>query len=197
MTQTKNSAATCSKAKGSAQTNQAKNVDLSSPSKSAGSTNHQPTDPVSSPLKTTNVVVAVTPNNRNLINVDDGEDSVTKSIISLIDDNKKGGVVSDDAINGSGVTIVPTGSIFTDTFTTVGGAPSVNFSLMDNTGNDTGNNNTNNNTGNQDTGDVSIGGTNPEHNAGEEGAADFKSINQIEKEIADLLYLIGTSTGDT
>ena len=93
---------------------------------------------------------------------------------------------------------MPTGSTSTDNVDTVGGAPSVNFSLTDNTGNnDTGNNNTNTNMGNQDTGDVSMGGVNSEHNAGEEGAADSKSIDQIEKGVSDLLYLIDTSTGNT
>ena len=162
----------------------------------AGSTNHQPPDPAASPPKARNDAVAVTPDNRNSINVDDEEDSVTKSIIS-IDDNKKDGVVSDDAMTGSGLTIVPTGSTSTDNFATVGGAPSVNFSLIDDTGNDAGNNDTNDNTGNQDNVNVSMGGVNSEHNAGEEGAADSKSIDLIEKEIADLLYIIGTSTGDT
>ena len=116
-TLTKNSAATRSKAKGSAQTNQAKNADLF-PSKSARRTNHQLTDPAASPPKPTNDVVVVTPDNRNPINVD-GDNSVTKLIISLIDDNKKGGKASDDAMNANGLTTKPTGSTSTDNVVTV------------------------------------------------------------------------------
>ena len=135
-TQTTNSAATCSKAKGSAQINQAKNVELSSPSKLVGRTKHQLTDPAAAPSKTTNDAVAVTPNNqKDPIDVNDRDDFVTKSSISLIDDNNKGGVVGNDAIDGSGWTIVQTGSTSTDNVATVGGAPSIHFSLTDDTGN--------------------------------------------------------------
>ena len=139
--------------------------------------------------------MAVTPDNRkDPINVDDGDNSIIKSIISLIDDNMEGGGVGDDVMDGSGLTIVLTSSTYTDNVTTVGGAPSVNFSSTDGTGNnDTGNNNT----GNHDTGDVSMGGVNSKHNVGKEGAADSNLIAQLEREISDFLYLIGTSTGHT
>ena len=177
----KNSAAIRSKTKGAA-TNQ-ENTNLP-PSKSAGRTNHHLTVPVVSPPKPTNDVVAVTPDNRKPIDVD-GEDSVTESIIS-IDDNKMGGEGSDDAMNVSGSTTAPTGSNSTENVVTV------NFSSTEN---DAGNNNTNDNTVIQDI-DIPMGGVNSEHNAGKKGA-DSKAIDQIEREINDLLSIIGSNTGDT
>ena len=180
--QTTNSDATRSKAsKCSAQMNQQpKNGELSSPSKSAGHTNHQRTDPVASPPKSTIDALVVTPDNqKSPINVDDGDDSVTLSSILLIDDNKEGGVTGDDIINGSGLTIMTKyGSTSIDNVATDGGALSVNISSTDdNTGLvDTGNN---------DTGDVLMVGDNLEHNVVEDGAANSKltdeAIDQIEK----------------
>ena len=128
--------------------------------------------------------MAVTPDNQKPINVD-GEDSVTESIIS-IDDNKTCGEGNDDAMNASGLTTAPTGSNSTKNIVTV------NFSSIRN---DAGNNDTNDNTVIQDV-DVPMGGVDSEHNAGKEGA-DSKAIDQIEREINDLLSIIGSNTGDT
>ena len=175
-TLTKNSTATRSKAKGLA-TKQEKNANLS-PSKLTGRTNHHLTVSAASPTKN---IVAVTPNNRKPIDVD-GEDSATESIISLIDDNKKGGKASNDAMNASGLITAPTCSTSTENVVMA------NFSSIV-TGNDAGNKDTNDNTVIQDV-NVSMGGVNLEHSAGEEGA-NSKSIDQIERKINDLPSIIG------
>ena len=176
---------------------QPKNVELSSPPKSAGHTNHQLTDPAASlPKSTGNAALVVTPDNRKSpIDVDDGDDSVALSSILLNDDNKEGGVAGDDVMDWSGLTIesstVPkTGYNSTENdVATAGGALSVNISLTDD------------DTGLNDTGDEAMEGKNSEHNVVEDGAADFKSTNEvidrIEKEIVDVQYLIDTTTGAT
>ena len=103
-------------------------------------------------------------------------------------------------MDGSGLTIessiVPkTSSNSTENdVAKTGSVLSVNISS---TGDDTELNDTENN----DTSDKAMEGKNLKHNIIEDGAADFKwtnkVINQIEKEILFLQYLINTSTGDT
>ena len=113
--------------------------------------------------------MAVTLDNQKPIKVD-GDYSV--KLFQSIDMGDKG---SDTALTTSGLTTAPTGS------TSKKNDAAVNFSTID----------TRNTAGKKD---VSIGGVNLDN---ARYVAHSKSIDQIEREINDLLSIIGSNTGDT